>query len=248
MKTIAAWCIAFACTISPATSVAALITNLNDIQNWTGTGSNQAALVIQWNDGGTPTALAWGYRWNGIATGYDMITSIAGSWQVVDSGDPSNIYNSGSGSDARLTLGILDFGWGLAVNSITFNDSTITRNRTDWATGYWEYFNVGGDFDTPPDGDPNTFLGTSSYPGTVPGSDWISSWSGFTERALSDGSWDAWSFAPGFTSVAVIQPYDANSYASAAVPEPSQIAAALLTLAGAGMYYFKKRRAKPRLA
>ena len=241
MKKIAVWCMALAGTFTSENSFAALIMGLDDINNWTGTGSNRAGLVIQWNDGGNPASLAWGYRWNGTATGYDMITAIAGSWQVVASNNLSLVYNSGSGSDNRLTLGILDFGWGLAVNSISFADTGINRTRTDWASGYWEYFNVGGDFDTPPDGDPNTFLGTTSYPGSVPDSNWISSWSGFTLRELSNGSWDAWSFAPGFASVAVIQPHEVDSYSSAAVPEPSQIAAALLVLVGVSAYFLKKR-------
>lgn len=227
---------------------ASLITNLDDLQNWTGTGSNRAGLVIQWNDGGTPVSLAWGYRWNGSATGEDMLKAVAGSWQVADAVDPSIILSSGSGSDGRLTVGIHDFGWGTAVNSITFTDGGINRTRADWNSGYWEYFNVGGSFDTPPDGDPNTFLGTSSYPGTVPDSNWISSWSGFSSRGLSNGSWDGWSFAPGFASVAMVQPHDADSYASAAVPEPGQIASALLTLAGVFAWGLKRRISKKKLS
>jgi hypothetical protein len=243
MKKIASMCLALCCASIPATSFAALITSLDDIQNWTGSGSNRAGLVIQWNDGGSPTSLAWGYRWNGAASGYDMLTAIAGSWQVVDSADPSIQYLSGSGSDPRFTLDIYDFGWGFATYSISFNEFGVTRTRSDWGSGYWEYFNVGGTFDTPPDGDPNTFLGTDSYPGTVPNSNWISSWSGFDSRMLSDGSWDGWSFAPGFASQAIVQPYDADNY-SAAVPEPSQIAATILTLLAMAGFWIKKQAAK----
>jgi hypothetical protein len=226
---------------------ASLITNLDDIQNWTGTGSNRAGLVIQWNDGSNPASLAWGYRWNGSATGLNMLQAIAGSWQVADSNDPTVIVSSGSGSDSRLTLGIHDFGWGQAVNSITFNDTGVSRTRSDWATGFWEYFNVGGTFDTPPNGEPNTFLGTSSYPGTIPNSNWVSSWSGFDSRILSNGSWDGWSFAPGFTSLALMQPHDADLHSSA-VPEPRQIAASILTLAGLMIYIVIKRFSKTNLA
>jgi hypothetical protein len=232
----------------PASSIAALITNLDDIQNWTGSGSNRAGLVIQWNDGLTPASLAWGYRWNGSATGEDMLKAIAGSWQLADGNDPATIISSGSGSDGRLTLGIYDYGWGTAVNSISLADTGVNRTRADWASGYWEYFNVGGTFDTPPNGDPNTFLGTSSYPGTVPNSDWISSWSGFSSRILSNESWDGWSFAAGFTSAPIIQPYDANSYGSSAVPEPSQIATMLLALAAISTWVLMKRFAKRKLS
>ena len=245
-KTVIAALAAF--ILIPASSIAALITNLDDIQNWTGSGSNRAGLVIQWNDGQTPASLAWGYRWNGSATGEDMLKAIAGSWQLADGNDPATIISSGSGSDGRLTLGIYDYGWGTAVNSISFSDSGVNRTRADWASGYWEYFNVGGTFDTPPNGDPNTFLGTSSYPGTVPNSDWISSWSGFSSRILSNESWDGWSFAAGFSSVPIIQPYDANSYGSSAVPEPRQIASTLLTMAVVCGWFLKQRLAKRKLA
>lgn len=248
MKKNAAAIALIAWVVTSASSLAGLITKLDDIQNWTGSGSNRAGLVIQWNDGHTPTSLAWGYRWNGSATGEDMLKAIAGSWQVADGYDPSTILSSGSGSDDRLTLGIYDFGWGTAVNSITFTDTGVSRTRADWASGYWEYYNVGGTFDTPPNGDPNTFLGTSSYPGSVPNSDWISSYSGFSSRILSNGSWDGWSFAPDFNSVSIVQPYAASSYSSAAVPEPSQIAATLLTLVGVFGWFLKQRLAKPKLS
>lgn len=248
MKKNAAVIALIACLLTSASSLAGLITNLDDIQNWTGSGSNRAGLVIQWNDGGNPASLAWGYRWTGSATGEDMIKAIAGSWQVADADDTSTILSSGSGSDGRLTLGIYDFGWGTAINSISFTDTGVNRTRTDWASGYWQYFNVGGTFDTPPDGDPNTFLGTSSYPGTVPDSDWISSWSGFSSRILSNESWDGWSFAAGFSSVPIVQPYDANSYGSSAVPEPRQIAAALLTVAAVFAWVLKQNLAKRKLS
>ena len=237
---------AIACAI--ATCSASLINDLNDIQNWTGSGSNRAGFIVQWNDGPSPAALAWGYRWSGNATGYDMLTAIAGSWTVTDSNDPSNILGSGSGSDARLTVGIQDFGWGTAVNSITFSSAGVTRTRSDWASGYWEYFNVGGSFDTPPNSDPNTFLGTQNYPGADTNSNWVSSYSGFSSRALSDGSWDAWSFAPNFVSNSVVQAYDSASYPTGAVPEPSQVASMLLVLAAIATCLAKKRFVKARSA
>lgn len=48
------------------------------IENWTGTGENRAALVIQWNDadGRDAAALVFGYRWDGVATGFDMFRDV----------------------------------------------------------------------------------------------------------------------------------------------------------------------------
>ena len=42
----------------------AQVTGFNDLATWTGSGTNQSALVIQWNDGKSPGALAWGFRWD----------------------------------------------------------------------------------------------------------------------------------------------------------------------------------------
>jgi len=47
------------------------------IQNWAGEGENKAALVIDFQDGLDSRAYVWGYRWNGTASGEDMIRAIA---------------------------------------------------------------------------------------------------------------------------------------------------------------------------
>src|SRR3954470_10163315 len=52
-------------------------TTFDAIQYWVGKGANQAAFVVQWNDGKTSDALIWGFRWDGEATGEDMLKAIA---------------------------------------------------------------------------------------------------------------------------------------------------------------------------
>lgn len=47
------------------------------IVHWAGTGENQAALVVQFNDGKDDVAYVWGYRWNGTASGEDMLREVA---------------------------------------------------------------------------------------------------------------------------------------------------------------------------
>ena len=51
------------------------------IRNWTGTGPNKGALVVQFEtrDLKNPGALVWGFRWEDgdEPTGYDMVTAIA---------------------------------------------------------------------------------------------------------------------------------------------------------------------------
>lgn len=51
--------------------------SFEDIQFWVGSGSNRAALVIEWHDGTQPDAMVWGYKWDGEASGHDMIVAIA---------------------------------------------------------------------------------------------------------------------------------------------------------------------------
>ena len=51
----------------------------SDIQDWIGTGSNEAGFEIDWYDGTTDYALCWGYRWNGTATGEQMLDAIVPS-------------------------------------------------------------------------------------------------------------------------------------------------------------------------
>jgi hypothetical protein len=62
--------------------------NLDDVQVWSGTGTNRAALVIYWSAPEVPSqtavpdpvaekSLVWGYRWNGIATAENMLAAVA---------------------------------------------------------------------------------------------------------------------------------------------------------------------------
>ncbi|EEF62912.1 hypothetical protein [Pedosphaera parvula] len=61
--------------------------SLDDVQLWTGTGTNRAAMVINWtspevhNNTSVPNpaaekSLVWGYRWNGTATAENMFNAI----------------------------------------------------------------------------------------------------------------------------------------------------------------------------
>ena len=207
-------------------SQAGPVTSINDIQNWTGTGSQNAAIVFQWNDGQSPAALVWGYRWNGSATGYDMLTAIAGVTKIYDANDPSILLSTTYGADNRISLDIWDYNsWGPALYAVNFDTGATLRTQSDWNSGYWEYFNAGET--------------SNSYPLD---SDWVSADSGSDTRVLSDGSWDAWSFAAAFTSVPIVQGY-AASVNSSAVPEPGQVASSLLLIMGIVTYLWRRRLA-----
>ncbi len=92
----------------------------SDIQYWVGTGSNQAVVVIGWDDNpsGSNFALAWGVRWNGSCTAVNMLDTIA-------------TY------DSRVAYAI-NSGF---VTSIGYNDGTLVSGSSD---SYWCYTLNGG--------------------------------------------------------------------------------------------------------
>jgi len=195
---------------------AQLVTSIDEIQHWTGSGTNRSVLVLQWNDGGTPASLAWGYRWNGAATGMQLLTAIAGT-TIIREPFGGDIIETLSGVDPALQLTIERYGFGDAVFSMVYSPDGTVRTQSDWNSGYWEYLLHGGVFEYSlwnGSGFSEPFLydvaGTSFYGGVT----WWSSQIGASDRGLINGSWDAWSFAAGFTNKNVVQP------AAAAVPEP----------------------------
>ena len=79
----------------------------DDIQYWVGNGSNKAALVTEWHEGNRPDAIVWGYRWDGEATGHDMIVAIAQA-------------------DPRLVLLTQYTGWmGYTIDGIGYGESRL---------------------------------------------------------------------------------------------------------------------------
>jgi hypothetical protein len=213
---------------APLTAWSSLITvnSFSNIQYWTGSGTNQAALVLQWNDGLAPNSIAWGYRWNGAATGFQLLTAVAGKTIVTEPAGGAVITNL-FGADTNLTLTVERYGFGDAVYSMVYSRAGITRTQEDWDSGYWAYSLFGGNFQYPVYDDQWNLVGTNAY--SVTGSSsytnvsWFTSPIGASARGLVNGSWDAWSFAAGLTNVPVAQP-------SAAVPEPRVVGLLLLAV------------------
>lgn len=183
--------------------------SFDDITFWVGEGENEAALVLQWNDDREQGALVWGYRFDGSATGFDMLKAIASS-------DP-RLYIAGSNS-----------AYGYTVNGIGYdldNDGDIALMNGDSRVEV-----VDGFADTPSsdltaaDADDLWLCGfsTEGYwayyvddAGNIPPSGY--STSGATGRKLADGSVDGWIYGTGI-SVTWKTPVAAS--APVAVPEP----------------------------
>jgi hypothetical protein len=199
---------------------------LSSIQTWVGSGSNEAGFVVDWKTSSGDVSLAWGYRWNGTATGEDMLRALAGA----NVGLYSTLGNFGSFGYAVFGLGYdLDGNGQFGVTPpLTFTNgistlasaSDVDPSRAptepgdlyqeDWWTGYWSYWTK-SDSQAP----------------------WVSSDVGMSDRILTNGSWDGWSFAAG---------YDASPPANpvAAVPEPASIL--LLAMAGPAFVLIRRRK------
>ncbi len=145
-------------------------TSLDDIQFWTGAGTNRAALVIHWsapevrNNTSVPNpaaekSLVWGYRWNGTNTAKDMFDAIVAA-------------------DHRLFVAGHEFSFGFSVYSIGYdlNNNGVFGIRVGTNVYAEDAFTNGQiDFDTE-----NPDAARSLDPGDL-------FWSGF------DGpSWEMW--------------------------------------------------------
>lgn len=89
----------------------------NDVRAWYGTGEHRAGLVLQWNDGAEPQALAFGFRFDGPATGADMLLSIAQA-------------------DPRLTVNAQEFSFGIFITQIAFEG----RFGSGSPDAFWQYW------------------------------------------------------------------------------------------------------------
>lgn len=98
----------------------------SDIQFWTGQGTNQAVVILAWDDdpNGNDLALAWGVRWNGSAMATDLLDSIAAY-------------------DSRFSYTVS----GSLMTNMTYNDGTVNPQSSmngwcyyhngDWGMNAW---------------------------------------------------------------------------------------------------------------
>jgi hypothetical protein len=171
--------------------------NFSDIQYWVGSGTNKAAFVVQWNDSKNPDALVWGFRWNGTATGEDMLRAIAQAdhrlYTLLYPGTQFGSAVGGIGFDlngqntnalyknGNTTYPLYPVGGILNTTAYDFDDYTAADAADHWGSGwynsYWSYW-----VKDPTDAD-------FGYSGV-----------GATSRVLQNGSWDVWNFNAGMAS------------------------------------------------
>jgi len=147
--------------------------SFNDIEFWTGSGTNRAALVVAWTTpessiGSTVPApvadksLVWGYRFNGTAAGSQMLKAIVAAdprFYAVERIDPvygTGVYGIGFHLAGGADLGITDgsvtnyFTNGILTNATVDVDAAMPLNPGDlyWGGLYgpnWETWNERGD-------------------------------------------------------------------------------------------------------
>jgi len=180
-------------------SAAGPVDSFDDIQFWVGTGSNSAAVAIDWDKNSTATpALVWGFRWDGTATGQTMLNAIVAA-------DPRLFVKSaGHGS---LGSAIYGLGYDDGDGKFALNDDTVFDElgfaasdgpadlgaavdpddfyREGWFLGYWHYgLSVGNPYG---------------------GGSWKASQTGMTGRTLNDGDWDSWVYTESFSAMPFAQ-------------------------------------------
>ncbi|KOP35965.1 DUF5074 domain-containing protein [Flavobacterium sp. WLB] len=177
------------------------------IKYWVGTGANQAAFVVQWNDEKNADALVWGFRWDGDATGEDMLKAIA----KADRRFFTLLYQ---GTQFGSAIGGLGFDLNGANTNGLYKDKNVT----------YPYYPVNGivntteyDFDlyTPIDAADHwqsgwTSNGYWSYWVKNPtDTEFGYSGLGASSRVLENGSWDVWNYNPGFNSFDIASTFTA---------------------------------------
>lgn len=180
--------------------------SFSDVQFWTGTGSNQSALAIQWNDGRTPQAFVWGFRYNGSATAETMLQAIVAADPGLYGyfGTPGAfglpVYGLGYDQDGSGVTGA-GFNTGASIDAATAVDPT-DRWQVGWATnGFWALYEGAN--------------------GTTAGG-WASAQTGVSGSNLANNSWRALSFAAASAGWSAPAP---TALTAAPVPEPATLAA-----------------------
>jgi hypothetical protein len=217
--------------LTAAVGRAGPVTSIDQITTVVGSGSNEAAFVIDWKNGQTNDSLVWGYRWNGTATTEQMLRALAGA----DIGIFATLGQFGGG------LGAAIFGLGFDVNqngkfgvspALTFTNgvATITTSQVDSNRKATDP----GDFYTE-----DFFNGFWGFWLSPDGTNWTTSNSGISGEVLHNGDWDGLSFAAGFNA---LPPDPAVNPAATAVPEPLSLV--LAATAVPALFVFRRRRAR----
>jgi hypothetical protein len=225
--------------------------SFDDVQFWIGSGTNRAALVVEWSAPESLTnstvplpvadkTLVWGYRFNGTATGTQMLQAILEAdprlYVVASTTYGTFVEAIGYNLSGGVAAGLKD---GASTNYFTDNFVTNATVDIDAATplnpgdlywgGYWgpnwETWTEAGDAGgllTAPDRGTNAFW-TSTDPDYYSSGfhgQWELSQAGLDALSLTNGSWVGLSVAAGEYESDTNAPYNAHKHAPS-MPDPS---------------------------
>jgi hypothetical protein len=233
MKKIAVIALALASMLASASAQSDLFSS---IQDWTGTGTNEAGFVIDWYNGTTSEAsLMWGYRWDGTATGEQMFDAIiAGDSRLsAEVSGPTAygtaVYGLGyepNGNPIQLSPSLTFDSQHLVIidNDTNVDDSRVAVNPGDlwlegwFSAGYWAYYT------------------STDARLSLNESDWDANYDGMTFTTLNNGDFNGFVFDADF---AYPGPVPSGFVAADPVPEPATWA--LLFSGGISLFFLCKR-------
>lgn len=196
--------------------------DLSAVKTWAGSGSNEAVFIIDWHDGNSPTSLAWGYKWDGTASVYDMLqavdvldTKLLITAHPIYSDSVYSIYYDLTGNGGTPTIGRPGDLGGTENGSAPDSGD---HYKEGWFTGFWGLLNGSG----------NPYNGGS----------WLLSNEGASSDQLTNNGYYAFSFTTDTTNYIV--PAAGVPVAALVVPEPSL--GSLIALGAGGCAVWRLRR------
>lgn len=198
---------------------------IDDIVNWTGSGNNRAAIAFQWSDEGQSELEVYGFKWDGFATGFDMLKSVVKAnprlfCLVQQTVGPT------SGSIGNYTLAGAGYHFNTdnppvlidpkSLDEICSDDGFFTHPRGLGHDG----INVDYDYDEWHTADTDDIWEAGWYTSGhwiywTADPDWNLHYSGtgMCGRFLKNGSWDLWAFVPSRTAWEEWKPFVAAAEA-----------------------------------
>ena len=176
--------IGFACLLLLArTAVGGIVESFDDINYWVGAGEKSSALVLDWDGHGDQDfSLTWGFRWDGIATGEDMLHAILQAdsrlfAKIGSFGSQIAVYGLGydASGDGQFELNDNTQFDSAGIAQTSPADGSTTTDKADfysegWFLGYWYHAIASSNGETPD--------------AWLPGS-------GLTATTLTDGDWNS---------------------------------------------------------
>lgn len=222
--------------------------SLDDIHFWAGTGTNRAALVVEWRAPevfGSSTvpapianrSLVWGYRFNGSATGVELFKAVLAAdpslCAVIDTTYGTYVQGlsyriSGAGLSGMTSAGVTNLFQNRFLTNATVNvdnAAPVLPGDLFWS-GYfgpnwevWTEMGAAGGFTNAPERGTNTFW-TATDPFFYSGyhGQWELAQVGLDGMTLTDGSWIGFTVAAGPYDFDLSAPYNAHKRAPA-VPD-----------------------------